>query len=99
MLAYVALAITMVKSIIAKHDQSYANVTGTSATTFPTEIGFGGEQVSGGAPFNAMVDYIGSDHEDVVEMRWLPKNADQDNATWQDLWFNLGEFAPYHPSR
>ena len=58
MLAYVALAITMVKSIIAKHDQSYANVTGTSATTFPTEIGFGGEQVSGGAPFNAMVDYI-----------------------------------------
>ena len=99
MLAYVALAIPIVKPLIAKHDQSYANVTGTSATTFPTEIGFGGEQVSGGAPFNAMVDYIGSDHEDVVEMRWLPKNADQDNATWQDLWFNLGEFAPYHPAK
>lgn len=82
-----------------KEEANWGNVTGTSPVTFPQNVGFGGEQKSGGSPFNAMVDTLGSDHDDVVEMRWKPKDADKDHSSWEDLWYNLGEFAPYHAAK
>lgn len=100
MLILVTCAIVCAVHLVAAKDKdvNWNNVTGTSPDPFPTDIGFGGEQKSGGAPFNALNDPLGTAHDDVVEMRWKPKYADRDNASWEDLWHNLGEFSPYHPA-
>lgn len=76
----------------------WGNVTGTSEKLFPTDIGFYGEQVPGGSPFNAMADHLGSDHRSSVEMRWEPKGENHSRASWKDLWYNLGDLSPYHPA-
>lgn len=85
-------------AVSAKDPVHWENVTGTSTIVFPTDVGFAGDEVPGGLPFNAMADTLGSEHETVVEMRWVPKDADTSHDSWKELWYNLGEFAPYHPA-
>jgi len=77
------------------------NVTGTSSQTFPTDVGFLGSVKYGAPPFLAQVDQLKtrkSNHNSPVEMRWVPLNAEQDHATSDDIFRNLGTTSPYHPA-
>ncbi|CCV00433.1 unnamed protein product [Malassezia sympodialis ATCC 42132] len=75
------------------------NVTGTSSQTFPTDVGFQGSVKYGAPPFLAQADQLKTskpNHNSPVEMRWVPLNAEQDHATSDDIFRNLGSTSPYH---
>lgn len=81
---------------------SWNNVTGTSSTTFPTDVGFlGPVAYAPHPPFLAQDDKLNSTQpfgNYGIEMRWLPKDADKSNATSADIFRNLGTTSPYHPA-
>lgn len=77
----------------------WRNVTGTSSETFPTDVGFLGNMKYGAKPFLAQKDRLNtsrSNNDSSVEMRWLPWNAEEDAATSDDIFRNLGTTSPYH---
>ncbi|WFD24809.1 hypothetical protein MEQU1_003514 [Malassezia equina] len=77
----------------------WKNVTGTSSKTFPTDVGFLGSVTYGPPPFLAQVDQLKTskpNHNAPVEMRWVPQNAEQDHATSDDIFRNMGATSPYH---
>ena len=84
----------------AKDSTSFKNTTGTSPILFPTDVGFGSDEVPGGAPYNAQIDKISyrPRTDASIEMRWLPKNAKRDHATSDDIFRHLANMTPYKPA-
>ncbi|PKI84633.1 hypothetical protein MVES1_001878 [Malassezia vespertilionis] len=79
--------------------KNWNNVTGTSSTTFPTDVGFLGKLMYGQSPFVAQVDKLDTNRPNGkygIEMRWLPKDGKKDDATPDDIFRNLGQVSPYH---
>lgn len=103
-MAKIALLLPLVLAAVS-HAQnasqtSWNNVTGTSNTPFPTDVGFAGPVAYGIPPLRSQVDKLNSTefqgNNYGVEMRWLPKDADKDHATSDDIFRNLGTTSPYH---
>ncbi|KOS15215.1 3-phytase a precursor [Malassezia pachydermatis] len=103
-MAKIALLLSLVLAAVS-HAQnasqtSWNNVTGTSNTPFPTDVGFAGPVAYGIPPLRSQVDKLNSTefqgNNYGVEMRWIPKDADKDHATSDDIFRNLGTTSPYH---
>ncbi|KAL4402655.1 acid phosphatase [Malassezia pachydermatis] len=80
---------------------SWNNVTGNANVTFPTAVGNTGDVAPGALPFKVQVDKLNSTTFQKVyapEMRWLPRDAEKDNATSDDIFANLGAYTPWRPA-
>ena len=80
----------------------WQNTTGNTAQAFPTDVGLLGPTLYGKTPFLAQQDKVNSTKPNPgnygIELRFLPKDADKDNATSADIYRNLGQTSPYFPA-
>jgi len=100
-IALVAAALSTVVNAWGDQTINWKNTTGTSSETFPTDVGVLGDAAIGQSPFNAQYDRFSSDKVELVyaiDMRHKPKNADQDQATTDDIYKNLGTYTPWRPA-
>ena len=73
----------------------------TSLETFPENVVSTGEVAPGASPFTAQYDKLNSTKPFGpygIEMRYVPMDADEDNATAADIFANLGPYTPWRPS-
>lgn len=100
LLPLVCLAVASAQAI---PPTNWNNVTGSSSSDpFPTDVGFEGKQtMNPHPPMLANTDKLNTTApmgRYGVELRWLPKDAEQTNATSDDIFRNLGTISPYHPA-
>ena len=104
MMLRLAAAGVLVLSVYASSDQkiNWKNVTGTSSVTFPTDVGVAGDRATGKTPLNAENDPLDTSRFQEnygIEMRWLPKDAEKNKASPDDIFTNLGPYTPWRPAK
>ena len=101
LLPFVCAAVAKAADASASPSVNWGNVTGSEGQVYPTDVGFLGQTLYSAPPFLAQVDKLNTTRPNGkygVEMRWLPKDGEKNNATSDDIFRNLGQVSPYHPA-
>ncbi|WFD01576.1 hypothetical protein MOBT1_000246 [Malassezia obtusa] len=99
LLPFVAIAVASAAESSPSSSVYWGNVTGSKGDVYPTAVGFLGETKYGAPPFLAQVDKLNTTRPNGkygVEMRWLPKDSDEDSSSPDEIFRNLGQVSPFH---